>query len=115
MQTGFGWIEIDGVRYEHDIIIHADGKVGKRKKKASKALKGEYGHTPLSRAELDFLSDEKPRRVFIGTGQYGALPVTPDATALLSRYETVTAPTPGLLSLIGQEKERFVAILHVTC
>ncbi|WAC04869.1 MAG: MTH938/NDUFAF3 family protein [Methanoregula sp.] len=115
MQTGFGWIEINGVRYDHDVIIHADGTVNKRKKKASKALKGEYGHTPLSRAELDFLSDEKPRKVFIGTGQDGDLPVTPDATAFLSRYETVTAPTPELLTLIGQEKERFVAILHVTC
>jgi hypothetical protein len=113
MQTGFGWIEIDGVRYEHDVIIHADGDVSKRKKKMSKAFKGEYGHTPLSRAELDFLSEEKPRKVFIG--QYGDLPVTPDATALLSRYDTMTAPTPGLLSLIGQEKDRFVAILHVTC
>jgi len=115
MQTGFGWIEIDGIRYEHDVIIHADGNVSKRKKKVSKAFKGEYGHTPLSRAELDFLSDEKPQKVFIGTGQYGDLPVTPDATAFLSRYDTVISPTPGLLSLIGQEKDRFVAILHVTC
>ncbi len=56
MQTGFGWIEINGIQYEHDVIIHADGNVSKRKKKVSKAYKGEYGHTPLSRAELDFLS-----------------------------------------------------------
>ena len=115
MQTGFGWIETGGVRYEHDIVIHADGSVTRRKKKASKAFKGEYGHTPLSKAELDFLSDENSRKVFIGTGQYGDLPVMPDAKAFLARYETVTGTTPSLLPLIEQEKERFVAILHVTC
>jgi hypothetical protein len=115
MQTGFGWVEIGGVRYEHDVIVHADGAVSKRKKKASKVFKGEYGHTPLSRAELDFLSEEKPRRVFIGTGQYGDLPLTPDAAEFLSQYNAVTAPTPEVLSLLTQEKERSVAILHVTC
>ena len=115
MRTGFGWIEIAGVRYDHDVIIHAGGKVGKRKKKSSKALKGEYGHTPLSAAELDFLTDEKPETMFIGTGQYGDLPVTPDAQAVLSRYTTITGTTPGLLPKIEGEKGRFVAILHVTC
>lgn len=115
MQTGFGWIEIDGVRYEHDVIIHQGGRVAKRKKKASKALKAEYGHTPLSGAELDFLRQEKPHKVFIGTGQYGDLPVTPDAAAILARYETVTGPTPDLVARISQEHDRFVAILHVTC
>lgn len=115
MQTGFGWIEIRGVRYGHDVIVHADGSVTKRKKKASKAFKDEYGHTPLSRAELDFLSDESPRKVFIGTGQYGDLPVMPDAQDFLAHYDTVTQATPSLLPLIERERERFVAILHVTC
>jgi hypothetical protein len=115
MKTGFGWIEIGGTRYEHDVIIHADGKVSKRKKKASKALSDEYGHTPLSGAELDFLADEKPSVVYIGTGHYGDLPLTPEAKTILTPYATVIAPTPHVLDEIGRGKKRFVAILHVTC
>ena len=115
MKTGFGWIEIGGIRYECDVVIHTDGSVSKRKKKLSKGLKGEYGHTPLSAAELDLLDAERPESVFIGTGQYGDLPVTPDAGDILSRYGTVTAPTPELLARIDKEEGRFVAILHVTC
>jgi hypothetical protein len=43
----FGEIEIDGERYDHDVVIEA-GKVSKRAKKASKSFRSEYGHTPLS-------------------------------------------------------------------
>jgi hypothetical protein len=115
VQTGFGWIEIDGIRYGHDVIICPGGRVSRRRKKASKVWKAEYGHTPLSGAELDFLSEERPRKVYIGTGQYGDLPITPDAGEILSRYDTVTGPTPDLVAAISREKERFVAILHVSC
>ena len=79
METGFGWMRVGKTTYDHDIIIHVDGQVSKRKKKASKSLKGEYGHTPLSEHELDVLESEKPERVFIGTGNSGALPLTPGA------------------------------------
>jgi hypothetical protein len=115
MKTGFGWIEIGGVRYEHDVIVHAGGDVTRRKKKASKSMREEYGHTPLSEAELDFLADEKPEVVYIGTGQYGNLPVTRNAGAILTQYNGVVMPTPEILLAIGAEERRFVAILHVTC
>jgi hypothetical protein len=115
METGFGWIRLGTVTYDHDIVIHADGKVSKRKKKASKGLKGEYGHTPLSEHELDILEAEKPKRVFIGTGQSGALPLTPAALQLLEKYHVVILPTPEVLPLVEAEKRPYVAILHVTC
>ena len=44
---GFGEIEVDGKRYDHDIVIEA-GEVKKRKKGVSKRFRDEYGHTPLS-------------------------------------------------------------------
>jgi hypothetical protein len=115
MKTGFGGIEINGTRYEHDVIIHADGAVSKRKKRASKVYKSEYGHTPLSERELEFLADENPELVYVGTGQYGDLPVTPKAEAVLTHYHGVVMPTPDILPAIKAEKRRFVAILHVTC
>ena len=46
----FGSIEIDGVTYEHDVVIEG-GRIRKRKKGPSKALRGRYGHTPLTAAE----------------------------------------------------------------
>jgi hypothetical protein len=42
----FGEIEVDGERYDHDIVIDT-GKVKKRKKRVSKPFHVEYGHTPV--------------------------------------------------------------------
>ena len=115
MKSEFGWIEIDKVRYEHDVIIHRDGSVTKRSKKRSKELKSIYGHTPLSEYELDILKKEKPEIVYVGTGQYGDLPITPDAEKELSLFKTVIRPTPGILDLLKKERRSFVALIHVTC
>ncbi len=46
----FGSIRIDGVTYEHDVVIDR-GDVRKRKKKPSRKFRGAYGHTPLSLEE----------------------------------------------------------------
>jgi hypothetical protein len=46
----FGRITIDRVTYEHDVIID-DGRIRKRKKKASKKFRDMFGHTPLSADE----------------------------------------------------------------
>jgi hypothetical protein len=115
MQSEFGWIEVNGVRYEKDIIIHVDGKVTKRKRKKSRDLKVKYGHTPLSRSELMFLEDEKPEVVYIGTGHQGALPITPKAQQVLKKYETVILPTPEVIEKIDREHRKYVALVHVTC
>jgi hypothetical protein len=115
METGFGWIKVRGVQYDHDIIIHVDRSVTKRKKKLSHGEKGPFGHTPLSDAELRFLDDERPDKVFIGTGQYGDLPVTPAAGVILERHHAEILPTPEVLPLLDRENRKYVAILHVTC
>lgn len=49
-EFSFGCIRIDGVDYEHDVVIDR-GKVSKRKKKASRKFRDEFGHTPLSLEE----------------------------------------------------------------
>ena len=115
MKSRYGWVEIDHVRYDHDVIIHADGSVTKRSKKPSKKYKKQYGHTPLSHDELSFLEREAPQRIFIGTGQYGDLPITPEAQALLKNYESCIRPTPEILDLIEDEVHPLVAIIHVSC
>jgi len=115
MKSAFGWIEIKNIRYDHDVIIHKDGTITKRSKKKSKELKNVYGHTPLSDHELEFLDREKPELVYIGTGQYGDLPITPEAKTVLSRFETVIRPTPDILGMLKKEHRSFIAIIHVTC
>ena len=46
----FGVIDIDGVTYEHDIVIDR-GEIHRRKKQASKKFRETFGHTPLSIGE----------------------------------------------------------------
>ncbi|MGD6853015.1 MAG: hypothetical protein ACQCN6_13230 [Candidatus Bathyarchaeia archaeon] len=113
--VAFGCVKIHGEKYENDLVIHANGEVTKRKKKKSKPLKPDYGHTPLSEKELDFLAEEKPKVIYVGTGYNGALPITPEALAILADYKTVILPTPEVLPKIEADKRRHVAIIHVTC
>ena len=115
VKSEFGWVKVNGVKYEKDIILHVDGAVTKRKKKKSKDLKPLYGHTPLSEHELDFLSKEKPDVVYIGTGHQGALPITPEAMLILKKYEHVILPTQEITEKINQEHRKMVALIHVTC
>ncbi len=115
LKSEFGWIKVNGVKYEKDIILHANGKVTKREKKKSKNLKEKYGHTPLSEHELDFLSQEKPEVVFIGIGHQSALQITPEALSILKEYETIILPTQEITEKIDQEKRKMVALIHVTC
>ena len=110
----FGEIEVEGRRYDHDVVVAA-GVVGKRHKKASKQRRGEYGHTPLTAAE------DLPwggRRLLVGTGASGSLPVTPDVFEEGERrgVEVVTLTTPEALALLRDlEPSDVFAVLHVTC
>ena len=49
-EYSFGSVRVDGVTYDHDLIIDR-GKIRKRNKAASKRFRGASGHTPLSIAE----------------------------------------------------------------
>src|SRR5215510_13015702 len=79
----FGSVRVDGVTYDHDLIIDR-GKIRKRKKAASRQFRGAYGHTPLSAAE-DI--PWRCRRLVIGTGAEGALPVMNDVHEQARRRE----------------------------
>ena len=102
----FGSIEVDGLEFEHDVVID-EGTVRKRKKGPSKQHRAEFRHTPLSAAE------DLPwggRRLIIGTGVYGSLPITADVVA------EAAAPTTEACRLISTLDAREVhAVLHVTC
>jgi hypothetical protein len=110
----FGILDIDGRRYERDVVIDR-GRVAKRDKKASKPLRDKYGHTPLS------LLEPIPwtcRRLIVGTGADGALPIVPDvlAEARKRNVELVAVPTAEACALLADADPATTnAILHVTC
>jgi hypothetical protein len=115
MRTKYGWVEIDNIRYDHDVIVHTNRSVTKRSKKKSKNLRKKFGHTPLAGHELSFLNKENPEVVIVGTGQFGDLPITVEALQILKRYTSVIQPTSEVIDLLGTETRPFVAILHVNC
>lgn len=111
---GFGAIEVDGTRYDHDVVVDADG-VRKRDKRPSKARKAEFGHTPLT------VEEDLPwsaGRLVVGTGAQGRLPVTPEVIDEAERrgVELVTVPTSRACELLRTEPDGdTAAVLHVTC
>ena len=110
----FGEIEVEGKRYTHDVVIEG-GKVRKRKKGASKHFREEFGHTPLSAEE------EIPwggKRLLVGTGAHGALPVMDEVLAEAKRrgIELIAAPASEVCQLLEEVKKgQAYAILHCTC
>jgi len=109
----FGSIRVDGVTYEHDLILDR-GKVRKRKKAASRKFRGTYGHTPLSVAE-DI--PWRCRRLVVGTGAHGALPVMQQVRdeARRRKIDLVVLPTTEAISALTKATADTNAILHLTC
>jgi hypothetical protein len=109
----FGSIRIDGVVYEHDVVI-ARGRVRKRKKKSSKPFRDAFGHTPLS-IEEDIPWD--CQRLLVGTGANGALPVMDEVKQEAARREValLIVPTSEAIRALQAEPKDTNAILHVTC
>jgi hypothetical protein len=108
----FGSIRIDGVTYEHDVVIDR-GQVHKRKKKPSKKFRDAFGHTPLS------IEEEIPwkcRRLVVGTGT-GALPIMKDVKRAAARrkIELLVLPTTKAIAALKKNPKEANAILHVTC
>ena len=110
----FGSVQIDGVTYECDLVIDRE-KVRKRKKRPSKQFRDSFGHTPLS------LQEEIPwrcRRLIVGTGAHGALPVMKDVEREADRrgIELLVLPTAKAIEVLKKENlSQTNAILHVTC
>jgi hypothetical protein len=108
----FGAIRIDGVTYEHDVVIDR-GDVRKRRKKPSKKFRDEFGHTPVSVEEN---IPWRCRRLIIGTGT-GALPVMDDVRSEAKRRNIalLVLPTVEAIDKLKKDQDETNAILHVTC
>jgi hypothetical protein len=109
----FGVIDIDGVTYEHDLVIDR-GEIHRRKKKASKKFRETFGHTPLSVAES---IPWTCTCLVIGTGAYGRLPVMDDVKreAKDRRVKLIVLPTAEAIKVLQKQPKKTNAVLHVTC
>jgi len=109
----FGSIRVDGVTYEHDLILDR-GKVRKRNKAASRKFRGAHGHTPLSVAkDIPW----RCRRLVVGTGADGALPVMQQVRdeARRRKVDLVVLPTAEAIGALTKAPADTNAILHLTC
>jgi hypothetical protein len=108
----FGSVRVDGVTYDHDLIIDC-GKIRKRKKAASRKFRGAYGYTPVS-AEEDI--PWRCRRLVIGTGADGALPVMQQVRdeARRRKVDLAVVPTAQAIAVLAQARAHTNAVLHLT-
>ena len=113
--TGFGWIEIDGVRYEHDVMIRLDGTIEKRKKKLSKRIYG-TSHT-ISLDEAKHVYEKGARVLVVGTGQGDNVRLSPEAEEYFERHgcRVRLVATPAALEVWDEAGEYAIGLFHVTC
>jgi hypothetical protein len=109
----FGSLKIDDIVYEHDVVIDR-GKIRQRDKKPSKKFRDEFTHTPLSvKEDIPW----KCRRLIVGTGAHGGLPVMKDVKreAEERKIELLVLPTAQAIKMLNQDIDDTNAVLHITC
>ncbi|KXB03218.1 hypothetical protein AKJ47_02670 [candidate division MSBL1 archaeon SCGC-AAA261G05] len=120
-ETGFGWITIDGKKYDHDLVIYPNA-IEERKKWITKEKHG-TSHMFTRKEMEEYLKNVEPEEievVVIGTGQYGKLGLLDEAKKLLeeNEIEAVELKTPKAVERFEEGEEprsRKLGIFHVTC
>jgi hypothetical protein len=107
----FGYIRIDGVEYDRDVIVFPD--------RVSPEWWREEGHS-LSLSDLTEVLEYDPDVLVVGTGAHGAMKVPPAvAEELKSRaIEVRVAKTAEAVKTFNEliaAGRRAVAALHLTC
>ena len=114
-KTEFGTITIDGVTYEHDVLIHSKGEISKRKKKLSKAI---YGTSHIiSLDEAKFIYEKGAERLIIGTGQTGMVKLSEQAALYFDELncQPDLLPTPDAIQAWNKAECKVIGLFHITC
>ncbi len=111
----FGSIVVNGKRYSGDLLLHADGRIVKRKGRFWK-----FGSHAIRREEIEELLKTGPDTLIIGTGTNGKARLSPDAESLMreSGIESVVVPSPQAADRFNRclaEGRRPAALIHITC
>ena len=113
--TGFGWVDVDDQRISHDILIHLDGEVTKRKKKLSKEV---YGTSHIiSLAEAEYIFEDGAEFLLIGAGQFGKVRLSPEAADYFQEKNCRVDifPTPVAAKTWNEQKGKLIGLFHITC
>lgn len=135
LATGFGWIETDSGRFDHDIVVFAGGRTENRYHylkgsnhrfgpDEARTILGDNGtragrvpESGFRNQELGFQPAEQALRLVVGTGQYGVVAIQPETRRLLESrgVQLHAAPTPEAVVLYNRLPEPKCALFHVTC
>ena len=113
--TGFGWIDVEDQRISHDILIHLDGMVAKRKKKLSKEI---YGTSHMiSLAEAEYIYQEGAGILVIGAGYFGRVRLSPEAAVYFQEKDCQVDiyPTTRAISIWNESDGKVIGLFHITC
>lgn len=113
--TGFGWIDVDGERISHDILIQLDGEVAKRKKELSKEVYG-TSHT-ISLAEAEYIYKKGVQGLLIGAGQFGRVCLSPEAASFFegNNCPVTILPTTQAIKAWNEGPSGIIGLFHITC
>jgi hypothetical protein len=114
-RTKFGSIVIEREAFRHDVIIRRNGRVRKRKKRLSKAVYG-TSHT-ISLEEAKYFYQKGADKVIIGTGQYGLVTLSEEASSYFKgkACEVICLPTPNAIRTWNEAEGAVIGLFHVTC
>ncbi|MEO0077071.1 MAG: MTH938/NDUFAF3 family protein [candidate division WOR-3 bacterium] len=118
--TGFGWIKIDGIKYDTDVIIFVNGEIENRYRnfQGDNHLVSQWEvekiitHKTVANEHI-----EKPEVLIVGTGQAGIVRVTDEAKSFLAKQgiKLIAEITPIAIKRFNEIKDKKSAVFHVTC
>jgi hypothetical protein len=114
-RTGFGWLEIDGKRREHDVLIRLNGTVEKRKKKLSKRIYGTSHRISLE--EAIHIDEPGATTLIVGSGQHDTVRLSEEAAEYFQRrgVEVRLLSTPEAIAVWNDAPKKSIGLFHVTC
>lgn len=113
--SGFGYITVDELKIDHDIIIRLSGEIAKRKKNLSKMV---YGTSHIiSLEEAEYIYQDVAERLIIGAGQQGMVNLSDQARDffILKNCKTERYLTPKAIEKWNNSTEAVIGLFHVTC
>ncbi len=123
METGFGWIRIDGHEYRSDLVLVdlGDGLIRvKERDKSHAEIRYGTSHV-IDWVEISRYLADWPEvdfdHFFVGTGQYGRAELDPAARAKLEKLgmKVHVHPTPEALKKWERTSGKKIGVFHATC
>ncbi len=110
-RTGFGWIETDAGRFDHDILVFPDGTVANRYDRL------EGPNHRVGPEETRAVLAGTRSAVVVGTGHYGLVRIPAETRHLLAQLavELHADRTPRAAEVYNRLPGPKCAVFHVTC